>query len=460
MQYYIHAHGFGTGNRKCLKILLKGLRQIELPLDIHETPLPSPFTARPDNTRVSTGFGSSTRSVPGRFPTQASTARGPIHTAADPNSAYWHTITTGHRVTLSPQIVIQKVGELGHNQRDYFVFANHQMAEVSLASRHVSWSTFTNLPEINYFKYGRYTMPGADGDGIDNMEQLKRAVLASKEFMPAEIGSRFEELVTPQALAVMATFGTVYVASQLTPVGWAADALVAVLVVGSCWMLGSELSEVARLFKAFYDTAINAGNNPAKYREAGHYLAQAVSKVGVDVVLGILLHKASVPLQRKLVNMRQSVSVERPVSAVEEPVSKEKAPVVETDKKVPGSELEEGVMGRRAASRGYTNIKTTKNGGPTFKDSSYLYPESSGVKNVVKIKLKGSRYQDFKEANKQAGIAGSEAPDGYTWHHVDDFNLLTGESTMELVETNAHKATIPHKGSVYQYEQYHGVKYK
>ncbi len=98
-------------------------------------------------------------------------------------------------------------------------------------------------------------------------------------------------------------------------------------MVGSCWMLGSELSEVARLFKAFYDTAINAGNNPAKYREAGRYLAQAVSKVGVDVVLGILLHKASVPLQRKLVNMRQSVGVERPVSAVEEPVSKEKAPV-------------------------------------------------------------------------------------------------------------------------------------
>lgn len=48
----------------------------------------------------------------------------------------------------------------------------------------------------------------------------------------------------------------------------------------------------------------------------------------------------------------------------------------------------------------------------------------------------------------------------YTWHHCDDFDPTTGECTMQLVLRKAHQATYPHKGSVAQYEKFHGVKYK
>lgn len=46
------------------------------------------------------------------------------------------------------------------------------------------------------------------------------------------------------------------------------------------------------------------------------------------------------------------------------------------------------------------------------------------------------------------------------WRHVDDFDPANGESTFELVDTDAHDATLRHAGSVAQYGKHHGVPYK
>ncbi|MEB2280736.1 HNH endonuclease [Lysinibacillus xylanilyticus] len=48
----------------------------------------------------------------------------------------------------------------------------------------------------------------------------------------------------------------------------------------------------------------------------------------------------------------------------------------------------------------------------------------------------------------------------YTWHHVADFDPSTGKSTMQLVKTEAHNASLPHQGSVKQFEQFLGVEYE
>jgi len=102
--------------------------------------------------------------------------------------------------------------------------------------------------------------------------------------------------------------------------------------------------------------------------------------------------------------------------------------------------------------------------GVDFSGSDSLY---QGGANTVKIQMQGSRYRDFKAANAQAGykstsgnFTGKSHPDGYTWHHVDDYDPVTNTSTMQLVETSAHEATYPHKGSVSQFEKHHGVSYK
>lgn len=112
----------------------------------------------------------------------------------------------------------------------------------------------------------------------------------------------------------------------------------------------------------------------------------------------------------------------------------------------------------RAAEKGFSGIGTTRNGGPTFAGTDHLYPAEQGQQSAVEIGLTGSRKDDFKRANEVGGF--TKRPDGYTWHHVDDFNPQTGTSSLELVQKGAHEATYPHAGSVSQYEKFHGTRYK
>ncbi len=108
----------------------------------------------------------------------------------------------------------------------------------------------------------------------------------------------------------------------------------------------------------------------------------------------------------------------------------------------------------------------SKNGlAPDFSgNEDWLYPieKCPNRKNIVKIKLSGSRHKDFKRSNEAAGL--DKTPTGYTWHHMDDFapgnEMGEGTSTMQLVVTRVHRQTLPHTGSVKQYENYHLVNYK
>ncbi|WP_431204359.1 HNH endonuclease [Bradyrhizobium betae] len=111
-----------------------------------------------------------------------------------------------------------------------------------------------------------------------------------------------------------------------------------------------------------------------------------------------------------------------------------------------------------AAKKGYVGVGTTVNGGPTFAGTKHLYPAAPGRLSVVRIKLTGSRRRDKELANKWGGF--SETPRDYRWHHVDDFDPESGEASLELIHKDVHDATLPHAGSVAQYEDHHGVKYK
>lgn len=111
-----------------------------------------------------------------------------------------------------------------------------------------------------------------------------------------------------------------------------------------------------------------------------------------------------------------------------------------------------------AAIKGYAGVGTTANGGPTFAATKHLYTAAQGQRSVVNIKLTGSRRADAALANKEGKF--TETPSGYTWHHVDDFDPQSGEASLELIPKGAHKATLPHTGSVAQYEKHHGVWYK
>lgn len=271
-------------NRKCLALLLKVLRHINYRPQDDESALVQPRSVWPDATRVQRPVGLGL-SLPAR-PTTAPvvTGRNMLPAKDDSNATKWRALEGGRVVTLEPHMRVQKVSVLGHDQKEYFVFADHRFAEVDLGTHRVHWSLYTNRQEISYYQYGYYT-PRIAGDGIDDIAQLKRAIQASGEFMKPELAKRIDEFLTLETLKVMAAFGALYVASQLTPVGWAADAIMGVLFIGGCILMGPELWAIAEALNQFYTTAVNAGHDAAMYRQSGEYFAQAVSKVSFDVLL-------------------------------------------------------------------------------------------------------------------------------------------------------------------------------
>ena len=63
---------------------------------------------------------------------------------------------------------------------------------------------------------------------------------------------------------------------------------------------------------------------------------------------------------------------------------------------------------------------------------------------------------DFNRSNLIAGLTGNKAPKDYVWHHMDDFDPITGECTMQLIRGNVY-TRIPgmaHSGSVAQWKNY------
>jgi len=92
-------------------------------------------------------------------------------------------------------------------------------------------------------------------------------------------------------------------------------------------------------------------------------------------------------------------------------------------------------------------------GGVDFTGSPDLFPVKGNQLNIVEITMQGARGRDFTEAFKLAGISKADAT-GYTWHHLNDFDPVSGKTTMQLVTTSAHEATFPHAGSVSQFEKH------
>ncbi len=111
-----------------------------------------------------------------------------------------------------------------------------------------------------------------------------------------------------------------------------------------------------------------------------------------------------------------------------------------------------------ASAKGYPGIGVTPNGGPDFAGTSYLYPAGEGQSSIVQVQMQGTRGRDFTQGFSESGISRADA-DGYTWHHVDDFDPATGTTTMQLVQSDAHEATYSHEGSVKQFSDQFGVKY-
>ena len=124
-------------------------------------------------------------------------------------------------------------------------------------------------------------------------EKLTRCIelTASSNKVSDETRKRLKELLTPESIAMMVGFTTLYVASQVTPAGWAADILAGGLFLVTVFMIGTEVVEVVRHLAEFGSGAVDA-KNEKELEAAADHLAFAISKVTVDVIVAILMHKA------------------------------------------------------------------------------------------------------------------------------------------------------------------------
>ena len=111
----------------------------------------------------------------------------------------------------------------------------------------------------------------------------------------------------------------------------------------------------------------------------------------------------------------------------------------------------------RARQKGY-DVKETPNGGVSFEGTDALYSDDKGTNPIVTIEATGDRSKDFDRANKAAGL--EQTPEGYVWHHLDDYDVKTNSFTMQLVKDEAHNATKPHSGGCAQYNAVNGKCYK
>lgn len=99
---------------------------------------------------------------------------------------------------------------------------------------------------------------------------------------------------------------------------------------------------------------------------------------------------------------------------------------------------------------------------------SVVFSHEKVIKEVT-IQMQGSRDGDFKAANTGAGLNGKRGKptiDAHkqtygevTWHHAT-YDSKTNTAVMQLVTTPDHEATLPHKGSVKEFEDATGTVYE
>lgn len=116
-------------------------------------------------------------------------------------------------------------------------------------------------------------------------EKLGRAWEYAKPRVAPHARQELESLFRPESLLLMALFAGVYVAAQLTPVGWLADA---VALVGLALFVGTVAipiaADIGRFFRAVF------ASTEDDLATAGEALARAIARGGLALFIALVTH--------------------------------------------------------------------------------------------------------------------------------------------------------------------------
>ena len=162
------------------------------------------------------------------------------------------------------------------------------------------------------------TIPGgvaAMSIGDRLAESIKRAILK----FPGTAGQQLLELLTPEAIATMAVFAAIYIIAHVALVGFAADIVAAGLLLITLKMAGDEVAAIVQEIADFASIASSA-KTESDLDNAADHLASAISTLGVEVVVAILLHKAGKAAKPYLKPPRSANAVASVVTGEGKPV--------------------------------------------------------------------------------------------------------------------------------------------
>ncbi|MEV7627016.1 DUF4157 domain-containing protein [Actinoplanes sp. NPDC089786] len=134
---------------------------------------------------------------------------------------------------------------------------------------------------------GSAPAPGAGaGKAIPDMTTTEKLVAAfDRADIGAAVKAKLLSMITPQALVMaIVGFAAVFIASQFTPVGWAADIALGLTAI----FIGTSLFSAAQHLINFAD-ARNA-TTPEQLDFAGQEFARAVAEIGVDALILLITH--------------------------------------------------------------------------------------------------------------------------------------------------------------------------
>ncbi len=147
-----------------------------------------------------------------------------------------------------------------------------------------TWRSRFPLLEVPWPKAA--TTTGLNVAQMSTLDKLAEAIRRSEKFGGDELKGKVAELLTPQALALMAGTTILFAVLEGSTGGTAGLVLLAL----SAAMVGPEVYEVVGDINGFITTAVGA-KDEAALDLAGQYFAKAAVAISVDILVAVLLHK-------------------------------------------------------------------------------------------------------------------------------------------------------------------------
>ncbi len=172
------------------------------------------------------------------------------------------------------------------------------------------------IDKINKYLADPNAAPPKPVSEMNSEERFKEVIKRCLLLLPAEVGEQLKSLLSPWVITGVVVILIIWAGGHFTGASEIAD--VAILIIGGAF-LGFAVFQAAELLVNFADKTINA-KTEADLDQAADCLAKAISLIGIQTILALLLWKAPKVFNEPKVLMNQGrASVPLTMKTIGEP---------------------------------------------------------------------------------------------------------------------------------------------